>query len=251
MIEVDDRASPAGWVARHRIPLVLFAVVGLVGLTVGLRWRKARLEDLPKVAEIGRIQGLARLDEGEFHVAKKLLGDASAAVDSLGGLYEGADAIRQGAREAAIFADLVREPLNVLVEMAAKYQPADAWPARFDALYRGQSILVDAQVIEAPDPARPASAYDVDHRIYFGNNATPAGKGRLDLKGFRLFEQSRPKVGDVKVFGARLATITLDVTSGYYLIALEPDSGVFITHYKALEVLGWPSPDLPADGEER
>ena len=243
MIEVRERPTLREWAGRRRNPLIFAGVVGLVLLTFLLRDRHRRLDELPKVAELGRVQGLAKLDGGDFHVAKKILADAASAVDALGNQYEGADAIRQGAREAAIFADLVKEPLGTLIEAAARYEPPDAWPSHFDAIYRGQSILIEAQVTAAPDPNRPGSAYDIDYRIYYGNATTPAGRGRIDFKGFRLFDQAGVKVGDIKVFGARLASITLDVGSGEYLVGLEPDSGVFITHYRALEAIGWPAAD--------
>ena len=67
-----------------------------------------------------------------------------------------------------------------------------------------------AQILEAPDPAKPDSAYVVDLPIYYGPGPKPEGRGRLDLKGFKLLEQARPRVGDVITFGARLAAVRFD-----------------------------------------
>ena len=65
--------------------------------------------------------------------------------------------------------------------------------------------------------------------------------GRIDLTGFRHFELTKPKVGDQVTFGARLASFTRDIGRGEWLVGLVPDSGVSITHRRALEALGWPS----------
>jgi len=62
----------------------------------------------------------------------------------------------------------------------------------------------------------------------------------IDLKGFQLFEQPPTRKGDHVTFGARLASFTYDSTRELWVIRLDPTSGVFIKHSKALEILGWP-----------
>ena len=47
-------------------------------------------------------------------------------------------------------------------------------------------------------------------------------------------------------FGARLASFTFDETAEEWLVRFEPDSGVYMTHPRALEALGWPSPEQAA-----
>jgi hypothetical protein len=221
-------------------------VVLLVIGAVAFRFRRQRLEDLPRIAEIGRTEGLRKLDAGDFDAAKKLLADASHAVDGLGGQYEGAESIRQGAREAAIFTDLIRPTLEGLVEEAARHDTKE-WPSYFAGMYRGHSIILDAPISAVPDPAKPGSSYQVEFRIYSGPGPEPARKARIDLSGFQLFELARPKVGDQQPFGARLAGLELDTASNEWVFTLEPDSGVYITHTRALEAIGWPSSE---PGEE-
>ena len=94
-----------------------------------------------------------------------------------------------------------------------------------------------------PDPTRPESRYEVNLPIYFGRGPRPEGKGRLDLTGFRLFELSKPAVGEQKTFGARFASVELDDASGVWVIRFEPDSGAYITHPKALDAIEWTRPD--------
>jgi hypothetical protein len=242
MVRVDEPTSLKEWAWKRRNSLIFLGVGLIVVATVAFRFRHKRLDELPRVAEIGRVQGLTQLDLGEFLVAKKLLADAAAAVDELGGQVEGADAIRQGALEAAIFADLVDEDLEEIVQKRAKYPDAE-WLSHFSAIYKGQSILVEAQIVALPDPSKTRAAYEIDYRIVFGRNSTPAVKGRIDLAGFRLFEQAQPKVGDNVIFGARLASIELNTDLGEFLVGLIPNSGVFITHDRALSFIGWPSAD--------
>ena len=69
----------------------------------------------------------------------------------------------------------------------------------------------------------------------------PIGIGLIDLTGFQLFELARPRKGDHVTFGAKLASFEFDATNDVWWVGLEPDSGVFITHTKALEAIGMPA----------
>ena len=240
MIAVEERPSFAEWAGRNKNPLIFAAVALIVVATVAIRLRQRRLEDLPQLVEIGRIQGLTKLDEGDFPAAKQILAEAASAVKGLGGQVEGAEEILQGAREAALFADLKGESLGAIVEEAAKYNPPDAWAAHFDAIYKGRSVIFMGEVLGLPDPNRPGSGYEIDQPIHYGNGPVPAGKGRLDLAGFALLDLARPNLHDVVTFGARLEAVRFDAARSEWVVTLTPDSGAFITHAKALTHLpGW------------
>jgi DNA-directed RNA polymerase subunit RPC12/RpoP len=244
-IAVAIRPTLREWASAHRNALLVAGVVLLIVGAVGMRRHRQRLEDLPRIAEIGRAEGLKRLDSGEFHAAKKLLADADDAVKGLGGRYEGADAIHQGALEAAIFADLAPAGIDEILEEAATSDPAK-WPSRFAAMYKGRSVIIDPPVLEVPNPAKPGSSYTVNYPLYFGRGPRPEGRGRIDLAGFRLFELSQPKLDEQKPFGARYASIELDLTTNEWVVTFEPESGVYITHTKALESINW-SPSEAAE----
>jgi hypothetical protein len=237
-----ERLTWREWASRHRNALLVAALVLLIVGTVAIRRRRHQLEEYPKVAEIGRTEGLRKLDAGEFHAAKKLLAEAADAVESLGGRVEGADDIRQGALEAAIFADLAPKGIDEILEEAATSDPKE-WPSRFAALYKGRSVILDPPVSDTPDPARPGSKYQVTCPLYFGRGPRPDGKGRVDLSRFRLFELAQPKVDEQKPFGARYASVELDLTTNEWVVTFEPDSGAFITHARALEAIDWAKPD--------
>ncbi len=110
-------------------------------------------------------------------------------------------------------------------------------------MYKGRSIILDPPITDVPDPGRPGSRYQVNFPIYFGRGPGSDSKGRIDLAGFRLFELSQPKVDDQKPFGARFASIELDSSSNEWVVTFEPNSGVYITHTKALEAIDWAASD--------
>lgn len=229
---------------RQRRPLLVFLVVLIVVAgTIALAWRKQRWRDLPKDAEIGRIQGLEALDAGEFDEAKRLLARAARAVDLLGGEYEGAEAIRQGSREAAIYADLVSEPLETILQEAVRAGDEE-WPRLFAARYQGGAILLEAHVTAVPDAAG-AGLYDLDYRILTPGPTGRPRVARIDLAHFALFDQIKPRRGERVLFGGRLAALGFE--DGQWWVRLEPASGVLLTRPRPLEALGWPSSESGRD----
>jgi hypothetical protein len=78
----------------------------------------------------------------------------------------------------------------------------------------------------------------------------PRSVGLIDTKGFELFEVTQPKVGYRVTFGARLASFRYDLDGEVWLVGLVPDSGVSITHHKALQAIGMGSDQVePARGD--
>ena len=71
----------------------------------------------------------------------------------------------------------------------------------------------------------------------------------IDLTGFQLFELARPRKGDRVTFGARLASFQFDATNNLWLVGLEPKSGVFIIHTKALDALWARQSEAQAEDE--
>jgi hypothetical protein len=237
--------------------LIFLGVVLIVVATIGLRsWRSHR-QELPQIAKTALEQGLPALDEGRFDTAHQLLSAGARAVDALGGAVEGADKIRQGAREAAIYASRVPEPLEAILAEAGRQEDPAAWPSRFATHYKGRSVILRAVVTAVPD-ADGKGGFDLDYRIFqSGEGIRPERIGRIDLTGLKLFEEEKPKLGEEVTFGARLASFALDTSGGVqgeprfdqWLVGLEPESGVFLRHPKALQALGWPDPEVPTEDE--
>ena len=237
------RPTVREWALRNRNKLLPVGVVLIVLAAVAIRQRRQWLEGLPQVAEIGRTEGLKALDLGEFQVAKKILTEAATAVKALGGRYEGGDSIQQGALEAAIFTDLTSESLEAIVEEAATYREANDWSSHFAGYYKGRSIILETAISAVPESNKPGSTYQIGYRVYTGRGPLPKDRGRVDLKGFRLFELATPKVGEQKIFGARMASLEYDLVDKEWVLTLEPESGVFMTHPRALQSIGWPRSD--------
>ncbi len=237
ILVVEPRESWRDWTIRKRNPLIFTGVLLLVALTVMTRLKSARLAELPRIIEIGRIEGLTALDEGEFDKAKSILSRAAAAVDQLSDQSESAAKIKQGAREAALFTDLNLESLERMIDLARASEPTE-WARIFKTLHKHRSILIDAKIESVPEPGSSDSP-TLDYTILCGNGPKPAAKGRLDLTGFDLLAGTSKKKGDGVLFGARLADITLDPRSGFWLVRLVPDSGEFLRHPKALESIGF------------
>jgi hypothetical protein len=230
----------------YRNPLIFAAVALVVVLTVGVRTWRARLQELPQIAERGRLEGLAALDAGQFDLAYQLLSEARRAVQTLGGEYQGAAAIVQGADEAEIIAKLCPDRPEDLLDEAVRADPKD-WPKRFKSDYLGRTILLEARLRAVPD-TQGNGRYDLDYRIVRdGEGGEPTSRGRIDLDGFKLFELLKPKPGDRVRFGGKLASMRFDAESRTWLLGLDPNSGVIMTHEKALEALGWPVEERNAE----
>ena len=220
---------------KQRNPLIFAGVVLLVVATGGIRAWRAELQDAPRVAELGRTEGLAALDAGDFDRAYQLLAPARAAVRRLGGQFDGAEAIIQGADEAEVLTGLGIAP-EELIDQAARADPK-VWAKTFDSLHKGRTILVVAQVTAVPD-GQGKGRYDLDYRIFPpGEGNEPERVGRIDLDGFKLFETLKPRVNDSIRFGARIVSFQYDSDGRAWLVGLDPASGVIMTHQKALDAM--------------
>jgi hypothetical protein len=236
---------------------IVIVVPLLVILTVAWRFRQTRRQAYPLMVEEGRQQGIPALDEGNFDKAYQLLSAAKTAVEALGGAVEDADEIKKAAEEAEVFNNLCSHTLEQILTEAGRTHP-DSWPSRFEALYKGQYFVFDTRIWATPDPGKN-SAYEIEYVVLpdgettsfrRGRLAEPERRGRIDLTGFQLFEQPPRHVGDRVIFGAKLASFERAKNADEWLIRLEPKSGVYITHTKALEILGWPGASEPESQPE-
>jgi hypothetical protein len=242
VIEVDTRPKK-----RSPITAIVIVVPLLVATAVAWRyWRQVRAQ-YPLTAELGRTEGIPALEQGNFDKAYQLLSAAKTAVTALGGAVDDADEICTAADEAAIFVDLSPRILEEILEEAARTDPL-VWPTKFNDLYKGRAIVIETTITEEPG-AGSSDRYLVDYLVLpsgaaykfnQGTGAAPDRFGMIDFTGFELFDLARPHKGEHKTFGARLASFQLDKISNVWWVGLEPKSGVFILHPKALEAMGWP-----------
>jgi hypothetical protein len=249
----DDRSEPEpailepkGVGRRRGLHRLLLALVPLLVMaTVAWRLWRQRVQVAPLIAEKGRTQGIAALEEGNFDRAYQLLSEARGAVNDLRGAVEGADEIRDAAREAEIFVNLLSQRPEELLEELARTNPLSR--EKIEARYKGRTIVVDSWITAEPGPDG-AGSYDLSYRILpdgesrsfrEGGESRSHPVGAIDLVGFQLFELARPHQDQRVIFGAALAGVQYDDDRKLWVIRLEPKSGVFIKHTKALEALGW------------
>lgn len=231
----QHRSNLRTWAGRHRVSLVLAGVLGLVLSTIGYRLWVQRWENLPQVAASNLADGEAAFDAGRFDEAKLKLRRSADAFRELGLGDERAARAQQLAAESAILADLARVTLEELIEEAAKFNPPDRWAERFNAIYRGQSVILDTTLLSRNGGV--GGGPELAYRVYTGRGPTPARQGQVDLKGLKLFDQLDPQPGQPLLIGARLESLQLD--QGVWHIGLEPRSGVVLTRLEAVKSTGW------------
>ncbi len=238
---VAPRVPLAEVFRRNRNLFLIVGVVLIVVGTVAIRTWRTRQQELPRIAELGRVEGLPALDEGKFVRAYQLLSEAKRAVIELGDAYQGAEAIKQGADEAEIISQRLSDTLETLLDEASRSDPME-WEKKFNTLYKGRSIIVDGSVVAIPD-SQGEGTYELDYQILppGGDGGPPRSVGKIETKGFRLLELIKPRKNDRITFGAKLASFRFDREHEIWQVGLEPGSGVIMTHNKALEALGWPT----------
>ena len=177
MAGTSDLAQPRTTRGFGRRPLLVLACVALLalGTFAWTTWRQ-RWENLPQVVRIGRTEGIAALEEGKFDHANQLLSAAREAVDALGGAVEGAEEVRHAADEATILVNLLTDSLESLLDEAARTSP-QAWAGRFDTMYKGRAVVIDATITATPDTPG-SNRYELDYLVLaagqeLGNNAMP------------------------------------------------------------------------------
>jgi hypothetical protein len=225
-----DRPGLMARLARHKLALILGAVLFLVAGTVWSELGRKRREMLPGLAETARREGLAALESGQFDLARKKLGEAA---DALTTLRDGdAAEVIHLAAEAAIFADLVGRSLPEILDQAATRSDGPEW---FQSVFRGRTILID-------DTIAGGSPSELHLRVLAG-----ARHAVVDVAEFPLLEGK--KAGDPVTFGARLRSLELG-GDGVWHFKLDPSSGVFVSTPPALaayERLGGPPRTMVED----
>lgn len=233
---VAEPVKIADWFRKHRLAVVFLGVAVIVVATVAIRIRQRRRQELPLVAEVGRIEGLPALDQGDFDTAHRKLSAAARAVRAMGGQYEGGDVIVQGADEAAILIDLVpTRGLEEIMDEAARAEDEKAWQARFNDTYKGRTIFFDGNMLK--------------YRMLSRRGANNIRVGRIETTGIRLLESAPPQKGlNTAIYGARLASLTLE--KGEWVVRLDPESVVVMTHWKALQAANLETEENKEPAEE-
>jgi hypothetical protein len=178
---------------------------------------------LESLVEAGRKE----LKAGEFVKADRSFQEAHALLrprPELARTETGRQLVQLG-READLLANLLREPLGEIIQIAS-VQKEDEWKAQFDQHYLHQAVIFDADVV--PDGAGKPR---LDFVLRAGD--LPARIDVGDLKLLAALPRERPPR---LLFGARLASIAREVADGrgVWVVRFDPDSGVLFTDPEAV-----------------
>jgi hypothetical protein len=221
------QSAPDQW-PRKWLLAVGLVVVALTGLAVWLVLDTLASSDEagppPVVLKDCLAEARAALAQGKFQTALRKLNLARSAPE-----YDGLSQARrrdldQLHRQAALMADLLEVPLQDLLRHASDLPPGE-WQLVFRRRYRGQALLLDAEV-----GRNAAGRYELDFPLFVGDEPARVEIGDLDLLRDLGLDQSCRLI-----VGARLAGVERD-PSGAWVVRLRPDSGVFLTDRATLEV---------------
>ncbi len=164
--------------------------------------------------------GRRALAEEKFLLAVRELGRARALVARSPDTLTPAEirGLAQLHRQAALLADLLRESLGEVLQVAAGLRE-DEWQAQFEQRYLNQAVLFDDTIGRDAAGGFRLAVYEV---------RAPGEPARVDLDNLNLLKalpwEGRPRL----LFGARLAAVTRE-PPGRWVVRFEPDSGVLLT----------------------
>ncbi len=238
----DPIAAASGKVKRSPrllLPLLLFGVL-LTTLAVVfalvINWggggrppQTDPLTDLPR----HQARGLVALGDGNFQLAVQELGRAVALAEHFAASVPASERTRldQLFRQAALLADLLHEPLAVLLQLAAGV-PEQEWQAVFARTYRHKAVVFDAAVRRVED-----GRYEMSYVVADGRRVA-----RLHLEDLALLHGLPLAKPQRLLFGARLADVVRE-PDGSWGVRFAPGSGVLLTEAAAAEACLFVPPD--------
>lgn len=169
-------------------------------------------------------RGQMALAEGNFQVATAELHAALQLAQSRSSRLSPEEfrQLSQLSRQAALLADLLHEPLAVLLQLAAGV-PDQEWQAVFARHYAGKSVVFDTVVRRTAD-----GQYEMEYVIREGPT-----HGKLHLEDVALLRKLPLEQPTRLLFGVRLAGVYREQNG--WRIRLQPESGVLLTDPAAVE----------------
>lgn len=256
-VSQSSRSAAAG-VWNFWTPLRLTGLGIAVVLTAIALWtvHARRVEQAAHRLNPAIEAGLAALQQGNVPEAAAQLAIAVDALDVLRRDDSHAAAIRQTQREAAALQGLSSETLLSLldqadgaVESALQSRPAEApeksappppldadWASRFNALYRGGWVVLEAPVKRLKATEQEQRRYDAEFPITIGPKQR-AVEVRANFEAFdRLGIKDSPRRA---IFGGRLQSCRLSEDEQRWIVELDPPSGFLWSTLRTYQLLGF------------
>jgi hypothetical protein len=186
--------------------------------------REPTLEELRQQRTAHQHKARAYIATGNFCLALEQLDAVADGLRRQTGNGQEEMLLKHQRRELGIYADLLEEPLEEILEQAVGL-PAAEWQAQFRKRYQGRAIIFDTQ-LGREGAAGIKSSYQL---LAQGETAQ---FNCTDLPIFRHLPLDRPRR---VLFGARLAKMHR-ITSTSWTIQLDPDSALWLTDPQAAAV---------------
>jgi hypothetical protein len=170
--------------------------------------------------------GLNRLEAGRQALRQGKFQLAVREFDAISSPHPENTELTQLSRQAALMVDLLAEPLEDILQLAAELNERDEleWQAVFSKRYFQKSVIFDTEVRrEAP------GRYQWDYVLF--HRSRPA---RANLDNVQLLHQLPLQKPQRLLFGLRLASVQLE-TGGKWTVHFVPDSGVLLTDADAVK----------------
>lgn len=165
------------------------------------------------------------IQQGHFALAVQHLDGVLPLLKRRPGESEEYNRLAKEREEIAVFADLLSESLEELLDHAIGL-PEPEWRANFESRYRGKAIIFDTTV-RREEKDRIVADYVL--RVQ-GEDV------RLDLNDVELFQRLTLEKPQRFLFGLRLQRIER-ISPGKWSVKFEPDSGVLLTNADAVAIV--------------
>lgn len=231
--------------------------VGLIAITL---WtvHSRRLDQATQSLNPSIEKGLAAFSEGELSVARTELQSAVEALDTLDHHDRYSNSVRQASREATALDKLTGDPLLTLLEQADESvrktlqsrpkpspddkravppPPADAdWVTRFEALYRGSWLVLEAPVQKVEAGPEEPRAYAAIIPLAIGPDQRPV-EMRVDFECLdQLGVSATPRP---VILGGQLESCRLSADETRWIVRLAPASGFLWVNPASYRRLGF------------
>jgi hypothetical protein len=171
-------------------------------------------------------EGCRLLAEGDPRAALVRFDEANRRPESLTRMER--RQLDQGRRQAALITNLLREPLQAILEEGKGERREEEWLARFEQNFRGKAVIFDDWV----QRDGPGSYALVVYEVWAGQGATRE-KARVELGDLQLIRGLKIDQPRRLLFGARLVSCQREAL-GAWVFRFEPDSGVLLTEEGAV-----------------
>jgi hypothetical protein len=202
----------------------VFTIAVLAGLAAAFLGNRATEENgsvpdatrAPEELRVHEKKAREFIASGNFRLALVQLDAVSKAQQRLGIIGRRQAQVMALRREIGLYADLLEEPLEEILEHAIRLPEAE-WRLEFDRRYRGKALILDTELRPTDNELLPGYLFQVQGETV-----------RLNLRELPVLQQLALEQPQRVLFGARLADIRR-AGPGAWAVHFASDSAVLLT----------------------